>query len=96
MATRSSPGTCNTLQGVVLCFATALAATGALAAPGELDATFGAAGRLPLQILDASDNPRPLLIHAMAQQTDGKLVLVGTVQQYDSRNCPETMCWWRG
>ena len=83
MATRSFPGTCNALQGVVLCFATALAATGALAAPGELDPTFGAAGRLPLQILDASANPRPLRVNAMAQQSDGKLVLVGTLQQYD-------------
>ena len=76
MAMRPSPGTCNALQGILLCLVTALAAPSASAEPGDLDGTFGAAGRLPLQILDADDNPRPLRIHAMAQQTDGKLVLV--------------------
>jgi uncharacterized delta-60 repeat protein len=61
-----------------------LAAASALAAPGELDPTFGDAGRARVTILDESGYPVYPQVQAIAQQADGKLLLGGTVYSPDT------------
>ena len=68
-----------------------LAAASALAAPGELDPTFGDAGRTRMSLVtyDEYGNPIDLYadVEAIAQQADGKLLLGGAasmpVSYYD-------------
>ena len=62
-----------------------LAAASALAAPGELDPTFGNAGRTSITLQDAFGSPLSSVeIKASAQQADGKLLLGGRVALSDS------------
>ena len=73
--TRSRPFRSLVAAGLVAM----LAAAPALAAPGELDPTFGDAGRARVTILDEFGYPLYPEVRAIGQQADGKLLLGGTV-----------------
>lgn len=59
----------------------------ALAAPGELDNGFGIAGRVRIApSTPEGGSPPQVAGYAMAQQADGKIVVVGQVQDYSNPN----------
>jgi len=77
-ASRNASGSCS----FVVVLAGVLCASGALAAPGELDNTFGTAGRARVTLGSTLSDNIDARVYASALQSDGKVVLVGSVQQY--------------
>ena len=86
MTARVIPATRTSLRRALLGSLAAFSILPAFAAPGELDPTFGAAGRVRVQMGDPNVNPIYIELNAVAQQPDGKLVLAGAVQRNDIAN----------
>lgn len=86
MVTRASHSSRNSSRLALISLIAALGAAPAFAAPGELDDTFGIAGRIQLQLGDPNTNPVLTELSAVAQQPDGKLVVAGAVQRNDLPN----------
>jgi len=83
MATRAVHASRNALRFILLGCIAALGAGTVFAAPGELDNTFGDAGRVSSQsagLVDQSFQPQ---VNAIAQQADGKLVVAGSAKRLD-------------
>jgi uncharacterized delta-60 repeat protein len=83
MATRVVYTLRNTLRFVFLGCIAALGAGTVIAAPGELDNAFGNAGRVSWQLNDSDGILIDARVNAVAQQTDGKLVVAGSVTRSD-------------
>jgi uncharacterized delta-60 repeat protein len=66
----------------ILAAAALLAAGTASAAPGELDNSFGTAGRASVSLGSTPSHPIDAELYATALQADGKVVLAGSVQEY--------------
>jgi uncharacterized delta-60 repeat protein len=62
---------------VAACLVGLLAAGASVAAPGELDTTFGDGGRTRVAVLDGFGYPLYPEFHTLAEQDDGKLLLAG-------------------
>jgi uncharacterized delta-60 repeat protein len=62
---------------VTACLLGLLAAGASVAAPGELDPTFGDGGRARVTVLDEFGYPLYPEFYALAEQDDGKLLLAG-------------------
>ena len=82
LASRNASVCCSTVVAVAALLATA----NSFAAPGELDGTFGIAGRAQVTFGSTPENPVDARVYATAAQADGKLVLVGSVQRYLPNN----------
>jgi uncharacterized delta-60 repeat protein len=84
MATRAVHASRNALRFVLLACIAALGAGTVSAAPGELDNTFGYAGRVSSQFIDSSGESIDPRVYAIAQQqSDGKLVVAGSSTRFN-------------